>query len=106
MWSLVIQFVKLVVLYYVKNIFCKTHACEVSDTARMEDTVLTAMVPVDPFQLPQEEPLALTVGKEPQEQEQEKEQAPSFTLQLLVLEEGELLGGKSPLTDASNNQMR
>ena len=41
----------------------------VSDTARMEDTVLTAMVPVDPFQLPQEEPLALTVGKERQEQQ-------------------------------------
>ena len=91
-----------------KIFFLQNTSCEVSDTARMEDTVLTAMVPVDPFQLPQEEPLALTVAKEQQEQEQEKEQeqAPSFTLQLLVLEEEELVGGKSPLTDASNNQMR
>jgi len=69
---------------------------------KMEETTLTPMVNVDPFQLPQVEPLALTVGKG------DFENIPSFTLQLLVLEEDNPSGKelKDPLAESSNNVAR
>ena len=66
-----------------------------------EGTVLATMLPVDPFELPQAEPLALTTGKDGQENK------PSFILQLLLLdEEGKVRDQKDPLTDDSNSQLR
>ena len=66
-----------------------------------EGTVLATMLPVDPFELPQAEPLALTTSRDGQENK------PSFILQLLLLdEEGKVRDQKDPLTDASNSQLR
>jgi len=99
----------------------------------MGKTELTPMVAVDPFHLPQSEPLALTVNNKKKEFRQEQEEKEdevnfkrleekksgftftvaddngenqSFTLQVLQLDVLEDVPTKDPLADASNTQMR